>query len=249
MSKECVEIAVASTMLLDAHKQLTEFGSSADDRDSDPLTRRAKFFCARVINHASMEMAAVQAAGVVLGMRSSGSSDDISYCAPWDVRKLARIVESGVYDDTDFARELSEDDAPAAAEHADDGVRLDIDAEEAELRRLEAGSVAGSDDDDGGGGSDDDDANALARGAPLEAAFAETVGQGTVAPAAQVAAAAAAAGAPAGPAGEGVRRDVQVDLLGFFRQRGGTETGASTVYNGKAGEKARCGGSLEVAWR
>ena len=34
MSKECVEIAVASTVLLDAHKQLTEYGSTADDRSS-----------------------------------------------------------------------------------------------------------------------------------------------------------------------------------------------------------------------
>ena len=86
-------------MLIDAHKHIKEFPSGAED--SGEVERTAKHFCQRVINHASMELEAVQAAGLVLGMGSSGSSFYIEYYSGWNMWKMARIVARGELEDID----------------------------------------------------------------------------------------------------------------------------------------------------
>ena len=67
--------------------------------------RIARHFCQRVINKGCMELEALQAAGVVLGIPSSGASDAIQYYYGWDVVRLARIASKGHTDDIDFRHE------------------------------------------------------------------------------------------------------------------------------------------------
>jgi hypothetical protein len=107
MGKECVEISACATMLLDAYKHIKEYPSSAED--SDTYDRIAKHFCQRVINKGCMELEALQAAGVVLGIPSSGTSDAIQYYNGWDVVRLARIASRGHTDDIDFRNENLDD--------------------------------------------------------------------------------------------------------------------------------------------
>jgi hypothetical protein len=82
MRKDCVEIAGSASVLVDAYKHIKEFQSTA--LDSGTKERQAKHFCERVIN-TGMELEAVQAAALVLGIPSSGASDPIQYFSGWDV--------------------------------------------------------------------------------------------------------------------------------------------------------------------
>jgi hypothetical protein len=108
MAKECVETAASATVLIDAHKHNKQYASTADDAGT--IEREAKYFCQRVINHAAMELEAVQAAGIVLGLHSSGSSDSMQYFSGWDILRLARIAEKGHVGDVDFSNELINDE-------------------------------------------------------------------------------------------------------------------------------------------
>ena len=103
MGKECVEISACASMLLDAYNHIKEYPSSAEDSGSHD--RIARHFCQRVINKGCMELEALQAAGVVLGIPSSGASDAIQYYYGWDVVRLARIASKGHTDDIDFRHE------------------------------------------------------------------------------------------------------------------------------------------------
>ena len=155
-SKESVEISASGSMLLDAHAHNKEYASAAEDAGTEG--REARRFAQRVINSAAMELEAVQAAGVVLGMGSSGSSDEIEYYSAWDARKLARIVADGVYDDVDFSIREQAAERDRAEDTGYGG----------------GGGGGGSDDDEplfgGSDGDDDDDEAAAARGAPADGA-------------------------------------------------------------------------------
>ena len=141
-SKESVEISGVGTTLIDAHAHNKEYTSAAADAGTEE--REARRFAQRVINSAAMELEAVQAAGLVLGMGSSGSSHEIEYHSIWDARKLAQIVAEGVYDDVDFshgrrtARDRVEDAGHGGGHVEDSG--------DDEERHIED-----SDDDEGGG--------------------------------------------------------------------------------------------------
>jgi hypothetical protein len=89
-------------------KHIKEYHSTAEDSGTEE--RQAKHFCQRVINSA-MEIEAVQAAGVVCGIRSSGASDAIQYYSAWDVLRLARIASAGHVADIDFTHEDVDDRA------------------------------------------------------------------------------------------------------------------------------------------
>ena len=77
-----------------------------------------------LFNHASMELEATQAAGVVLGIKSYGRSDDIDYHSAWDHVKVAAYAESGLLkqrpglhdvaleDDSDMCRAMCATDKP-----------------------------------------------------------------------------------------------------------------------------------------
>jgi hypothetical protein len=62
-----------------------------------------------------MELEAVQAAGLVLGIGSSGASADLVYYSGWVHRKLARIVAAGK-GAVDFSNEVDEEEGFLAAE-------------------------------------------------------------------------------------------------------------------------------------
>jgi hypothetical protein len=109
MGKDCVEIAASATMLLDAHKHIKEYPSSAEDTGT--FDRLAKHFCQHVINTGNMELEALQAAGVVLNADSSGSSDSIQFYSGWEVLRLARIAENGHACDIDFSNEVLNNNA------------------------------------------------------------------------------------------------------------------------------------------
>ena len=83
MGKDCVQISASASMLLDAMKNITEYPSTADDTGTQ--ARRTIHFCQHAINKGCVEMEALQAAGVVLTIHSSGKSDAIQYYSGWDM--------------------------------------------------------------------------------------------------------------------------------------------------------------------
>ena len=119
MSKESVEISASASMLMDAYEHNKIYLSTADDAET--YDRQAKYFCQRVLNHACMELEGLQAAGIVLGHRSSGSSDALVYYSGWDVQRLARIASAGHAGDVNFVNEVMDDDNQETNEIDDDG--------------------------------------------------------------------------------------------------------------------------------
>jgi hypothetical protein len=107
MGKDCVEIAGSASVLVDAYKHIKEFPSTATD--SGTKEREAKHFCERVIN-TGIELEAVQAAALVLGIPSSRASNPIQYFSGWDVLRLARIASAGHVADIDFTHEEADDE-------------------------------------------------------------------------------------------------------------------------------------------
>ena len=122
MGKDSVNISASASVLHEAHRKVHDHPSSADDKCT--AERTSKHFCQHVINHASMELEATQAAGVVLGIKSYGRSDDIDYHSAWDHVKVAAYAESGLLkqrpglhdvaleDDSDMCRAMCATDKP-----------------------------------------------------------------------------------------------------------------------------------------
>ena len=104
---------------MDAYKHNKTYQSTAEDADT--YGRQAIYYCQRVINHACMELEGSQAAGIVLGQRSSGSSDALVYFSGWDVQRLARIASAGHAGDINFINEVIDDDNQETNEIDDDG--------------------------------------------------------------------------------------------------------------------------------
>ena len=132
MSKECTEIVASSSVLIDAYNHIRQYESKAEDSGTEE--RDAKRYAQRVINSAAMELEAAQAAGIVLGMNSSGGSDAIEFYSGWDHQKLAEIVSSGTYDDIDFSHAVETPEVP----------------DESELVEISSGHVTDGNDDTGG---------------------------------------------------------------------------------------------------
>ena len=72
MGKETTEIALASSVLVDAQKSIRDHPSVAEDSGS--LGRNAMHFMQRILNSAESEMEATRAASIVLGLASSGAA-------------------------------------------------------------------------------------------------------------------------------------------------------------------------------
>ena len=94
MGKDSVNISASASVLHEAHNKVHDHPSSADDKCT--AERTSKHFCQHVINHAACELEATQAAGVVLGIKSYGRSDDLDYHSAWDHIKVAAYAESGL---------------------------------------------------------------------------------------------------------------------------------------------------------
>ena len=107
MGKDCVQISASASMLIDAMKNIEEHPSTADDTGTQ--VRRNIHFCQHAINKGCVEMEALQAAGVVLGVHSSGKSDAIQYYSGWDMVRVAKIASKGHAGDIDFQNEDLED--------------------------------------------------------------------------------------------------------------------------------------------
>ena len=219
MGKACVEISACASVLVDAHKHIKEFPSGAED--SGEAERTAKHFCQRAINHASMELEGVQAAGLVLGVGSSGSSNQNEYFSGWNMMNMARIVARGVREDVDLSNEQDEEtDGFLAAE-----------AEEDKMRQC------GGDDDDGDDNDDGGDDGCGVRAAPAEGDFSDS----DVVRPLEVAVGGAGARAPG---------RVDVDLLEFFHREDGDEGGgAAAVYETAGGSKVPITAAHHYAYR
>ena len=129
MGKDCVDLGAAASVLVDAAKHVREYPSVAEDSGEDGRT--ARHFAQHVINHSHMELEAVQAAGVVLGLRSSGSSGSVlQYHSAWDLVKQAQVAGTG---SISFARgEAGEggDDADAQTEIDEEEGQVELDFDE-----------------------------------------------------------------------------------------------------------------------
>ena len=109
MTKSAVDICAARSVIVDAHKHIREFPSSAED--SGTVDRSARHFVQSIINKSTMELEAAQAASIVLQQASSTCADTLKFASLWELRTLACIVASGTYDDIDFTNALREEDA------------------------------------------------------------------------------------------------------------------------------------------
>ena len=128
MGKESVQISAASTVLIDSHKHVHDVRTASTAEDSGEPERNAKHFAQTVINNSNMELEATQAAGIVLGIRSSGGSEHIEYISGWDHKRAA----------IDFARERL-DVIPEEHDVVADDVASDGDAD---LYDFDEGAIA-----------------------------------------------------------------------------------------------------------
>ena len=103
MSKNSVDISQSASVLIEAYDHNVKYPSVAEDATT--YDRIAKYFCQRVINHSAMELEGGQAAEIVLGERSSGSSDALVFFSGWDMQRLARIAAAGHASDVNFSNE------------------------------------------------------------------------------------------------------------------------------------------------
>ena len=121
MGKETTEIALASSVLVDAQKSIRDHPSVAEDSGS--LGRNAMHFMQRILNSAESEMEATRAASIVLGLASSGASAENSFMWFWDYVKLAVFKEpSGSESDSgdEFVRAMSQFEDDPEYDRADD---------------------------------------------------------------------------------------------------------------------------------
>ncbi len=107
MSKNSVDIPQSASVLIDAMDHNAKYPSVAEDAST--YDRIAKYFCQRVINHLAMELEGGQAAEIVMGERSSGSSDALVYFSGWDMQRLARIAAAGHASDVNFSHEEAQE--------------------------------------------------------------------------------------------------------------------------------------------
>ena len=98
MGKESVGINASAQLLVEAHKHVNDELTASTAEDAGEPERIAKHFMQHVINSSNMELEATQAAGVVLGIGSSGGSENIDYLGAWDLVKVAGAVSKGELD-------------------------------------------------------------------------------------------------------------------------------------------------------
>ena len=217
MGKDAYNISAAATVLHEAHKAVHDHPSSAKDKLT--ADRTAKHFCQHVVNHAAMELEATQAAGLVLGINSYGSSDPLDYHSAWDVIKVAACAASGklveepdmadndalLEDESILCRAINKDGTPRPTQ-----VHPDPPNAGKELGKGDGDELVESDCDVAVSDSEEDDDDLLAR---------DNVD----------AMAAAVAFNDAEP--RAAMRRPQRDLLSFFGVDGGTKDGSCNVYN------------------
>jgi hypothetical protein len=97
MGKQCIQISASASVLLDAHRHINQYPSTAED--SGEPERNAKHFAQWVLNHADVvELDGTQAAGIVLGHDASSASAFEHHHYSWDVVKFAQKAARGDLD-------------------------------------------------------------------------------------------------------------------------------------------------------
>jgi hypothetical protein len=100
MGKESVEINLAANIFVEAHKHVQTYVSKAEDAGTDK--RYAMNFAHYVHNHCSVELAATQAASMIIDQPSSRHSHHITYHYAWDfVSEARRTNAAAVHGDGD----------------------------------------------------------------------------------------------------------------------------------------------------
>jgi hypothetical protein len=141
-SKEGTDISTAVNVLRDCERRIRAYPSGAID-SGDP-DRIAKHYCQHVLNKSAMELPAVVAASVVLGLRSSYYTDEPQMHQAWDFVRLALSIDQTL---------------PSADSNLDSNPVLAADLDIA---------AAEDEDDDDGDEADDTDEKAGDDGADLE---------------------------------------------------------------------------------
>ena len=132
MGKDSVEISASANVLVEAHNYVRDELTASTANDTGEPERIAKHFAQHVINCSNMELEATQAAGIVLGIASSGGSDNIEYLGAWDLDKVASAAAQSELD-VDLSHVPDEDEAADDADRpelATDTEEDDSDAEQ-----------------------------------------------------------------------------------------------------------------------
>ena len=90
LTKNCLEVNAALSVLLDARDHLEAYGSRAAD-DGTP-ERDARFMMQRVLNRLDTELALSEAASMLLNHDHDGSSEQCIYVDLWDAVRVAREI-------------------------------------------------------------------------------------------------------------------------------------------------------------
>ena len=128
MGKDSVEISASATVLVEAHKHVHDELTASTAEDAGEPDRIAKHFAQHVINCSNMELEATQAAGIVLGIASSGGSDSIEYIGAWDLNKVASAA-ANMELDVDLSHVPEEEEEGADGDGAEDDVASCISAD------------------------------------------------------------------------------------------------------------------------
>ena len=116
MGKDSVEISASANVLVEAHNYVRDDLTASTANDTGEPERIAKHFAQHVINCSNMELEATQAAGIVLGIASSGGSDNIEYLGAWDLDKVASAAAESELD-VDLSHVPDEDEADDDMDH------------------------------------------------------------------------------------------------------------------------------------
>ena len=153
MGKDSVEISASANVLIEAHRHVHDPLTASTAEDTGEAERNAKHFAQHVVNCANMELELNQAAGIVLGIHSSGGSDNIEYLGVWDLDKVA-VAASKFELDVDLSHAPDANvDANSEDERSDSEGNKGSDTDEDE--DSDPDENAGSEDDACGTGIDD----------------------------------------------------------------------------------------------
>ena len=92
LSKDSVQIAISADAIVDAHTRAEQHPSTAED--SGTATWKAQQHMQIIHNHNVIELDGVQVAAMVLGIKSSGGSENMSYYSGSDARRVASELVS-----------------------------------------------------------------------------------------------------------------------------------------------------------
>ena len=116
--KEAGKLNKSLTLMLDAHQHLDAYGSKAADKGTPE--RDARYLMQRALIKADSELALTQGTALIIGLKSSSSTESFRYVDNWCAHDYARTIATDPIeqDDVNDGIEHDEDDIASDAKSA-----------------------------------------------------------------------------------------------------------------------------------